>query len=47
MADGASYVFLVGENMDFINSIGQECLVTPGDVLQLRMPPPPAATEAN
>ena len=47
VGDGASHVFVIGDNMDLTNSTGQECLVTPGDVLQLRTPPAPTAKEAN
>jgi len=47
LGDGSSHVFVVGENMDLTSSQGQECLVTPGDVLQLRTPPAATATEAN
>ena len=47
VTDGANHVFVVGENMDLTGSTGQECLVTPGDVLQLQAPPPPDATVAN
>ena len=47
VADGSTHAFVVGDNMDLTSSTGQECLVTPGDVLQLRAPPAPTATEAN
>jgi len=47
LTDDTSHVFVVGENMDVTNSFGQECQVTPGDVLQLRAPPAPDATAAN
>jgi hypothetical protein len=47
MADGASHVFLVASNMDLTSPAGQECSVTPGDVLQLQAPPAPSATSAN
>lgn len=47
LADGSTHVFVVGENMDLTSAAGQECLVTPGDVLQLPAPPAPTATDAN
>ncbi|HTW66079.1 MAG TPA: hypothetical protein VME17_15740 [Bryobacteraceae bacterium] len=47
VADGSTHAFVVGDNMDLTSSTGQECLVTPGDVLQLRTAPAPTATEAN
>jgi hypothetical protein len=47
LADGSTHAFVVGDNMDLTSSTGQECLVTPGDVLQLRTPPAPTAAEAN
>jgi hypothetical protein len=47
VADGSTHAFVVGDNMDLTSSSGQECLVTAGDVLQLRTPPAPTATEAN
>ena len=40
LGDGASHVFVGGHDLDLVNSAGQECMVTPGDVLQLRAPQP-------
>lgn len=47
LADGFSHVFIVGNNLDLVNSLGKECVVTPGDVLQLRTPPPPQSIQAS
>ena len=37
--DGQSHVFVVGKEVDVVDSAGQECAVTDGDVLQLTVPP--------
>jgi hypothetical protein len=47
MSDGASHVFVVGHDLDLVNNGGQECLVTPGDVLQLLQPQPAAGDAAS
>ncbi len=47
LADNASHVFVVGASLDLLDSTGQECAVSEGDVLQLATPPPPNATAAN
>lgn len=48
LADGASHVFIVGDDLDLLDaSTQQECAVTMGDVLQLSAPPPPTSPSAN
>jgi hypothetical protein len=46
-SDGVNHVFVVGENMDLTNSYGQECLVSPGDVLQMGAPVSANTASAN
>jgi hypothetical protein len=47
LSDGASHVFVVGRDLDLVNLSGQECAVSPGDVLQLRAAPDLNATSAS
>jgi hypothetical protein len=47
LTDGSSHVFVVGRDLDLLNASGQECAVSPGDVLQLQAPPAPNAPDAN
>jgi hypothetical protein len=47
LTDGSSHVFVVGRDLDLLNPSGQECAVSPGDVLQLQKPPAPNAPDAN
>jgi hypothetical protein len=47
LSDGANHVFVVGGDLDLVNGTGVECAVSPGDVLQLRAPPDPAASAAS
>ena len=47
MGDGASHVFVVSHDLDLVNNAGMECLVTPGDVLQLRAPQEAAGDMAS
>ncbi|MGD1070792.1 MAG: hypothetical protein ABSB15_11680 [Bryobacteraceae bacterium] len=47
LGDGASHVFVVGHDLDLTDAAGRECLVTPGDVLQLNPPQPAAGNSAN
>jgi hypothetical protein len=47
LSDGRPHVFVAGKELDLVDSYGQECAVTDGDVLQLTAPPAPDATSAN
>ena len=47
LSDNASHVFVVGGEMDVLDSSGQECAVTQGDVLQFNPAVPLTADGAN
>jgi hypothetical protein len=47
LSDGRPHVFVAGGNLDVTDASGQECVVSDGDTLQLRTPPPADATTAN
>jgi len=47
LSDGRPHVFVAGGNLDVTDASGQECVVSDGDTLQLREPPPSDATAAN
>jgi hypothetical protein len=47
LSDGRPHVFVAGGNLDVTDTSGQECVVSDGDTLQLREPPPSDATSAN
>lgn len=47
LSDGRPHVFVAGGNLDVTDASGQECVVSDGDTLQLRTPPPSDATTAN
>jgi hypothetical protein len=47
LADNQSHVFLAGGDMDLLDTSGQECLVTQGDVLQFNPAIPVTADGAN
>ena len=47
LSDGHPHVFVAGGNLDVTDASGQECVVSDGDTLQLRQPPPSDATTAN
>jgi hypothetical protein len=47
LSDGQPHVFVAGKELDLVDTAGQECAVTDGDVLQLTAPPPENATTAN
>ena len=40
LSDGRQHVFLAGTALDLVNSDGQECAISEGDVLLLKTPPP-------
>jgi hypothetical protein len=42
-----NHVFVVGHDMDLVDAGGNECMVTPGDVLQLRAAQPNATDAAS
>ena len=47
LTDGQPHAFIAGSEVDVVDSTGQECAVTDGDVLSLTAPPAPDATEAQ
>jgi hypothetical protein len=47
LSDGRPHVFVAGGNLDVTDTTGKECVVSDGDTLQLREPPPSDATTAN
>jgi len=47
LSDGHPHVFVAGGNLDVTDASGNECVVSDGDTLQLRQPPPSDATTAN
>lgn len=44
LADGSEHVFVVANPLDVSDSMGQSCVVSEGDVLQLQSPPPQEAS---
>ncbi|HEY1254412.1 MAG TPA: hypothetical protein VGF01_06500, partial [Terracidiphilus sp.] len=47
LSDGRQHVFVAGEALDLVDSNGQECAISDGDVLLLKTPPPSDSTTAN
>jgi hypothetical protein len=47
LSDGHPHVFVAGGSLDVTDASGQECVVSDGDTLQLRQPPPSDATTAS
>jgi hypothetical protein len=47
LSDGRQHVFVAGSPLDLVNSDGQECAISEGDVLLLKTPPPAEATAAD
>jgi len=47
LTDNVRHVFLVGHELDVVNSKGNECAVGQGDTLQLVGPPPPDSQVAS
>ncbi len=47
LADGHAHTFVAGAALDLVDTNGQECAISDGDVLQLQTPPPSDATAAN
>ena len=47
LSDGRPHVFVAGGNLDVQDDSGTECVVSDGDALELRQPPPSDATAAK
>jgi len=47
LADGRPHTFVAGAALDLVDTNGQECAISDGDVLQLQTPPPSDATAAD
>ena len=47
LSDGRQHVFVAGIALDLVDSNGQECAISEGDVLQLKTAPPADATAAD
>jgi hypothetical protein len=47
LSDGRQHVFVASDALDLVNSDGQECAISEGDVLLLKTPPPADSTTAN
>ena len=48
LSDGREHVFVAGKELDVVvDPDGQECAITDGDVLQLKIPPPAEAKRAT
>ena len=43
LGDGEAHVFIVANPLDVTDAMGQSCVVTQGDVLQMQTPPPQTA----
>ena len=44
LSDGSSHVFVASNTLDVSDAMGQACVVSEGDVLQMQNPPPQQAT---
>jgi hypothetical protein len=47
LSDNVQHIFVVGQQLDVVNSAGAECAVSQGDALQLAGPPPPDSPTAT
>jgi hypothetical protein len=47
MLDNTSHVFVTGADLEVVDRAGQECGLSPGDAIQLAVPPEAAATAAD
>ena len=47
LTDGNSHVFMAGANLDIADGSGNECTISPGDVVQVRAAPAPGAQAVN
>ena len=47
LSDNTTHVFVAGADLDVLDTRGQSCVLTPGDVIQLSGPPPPNAVSAD
>lgn len=47
LGDGRPHVFVAAGNLDVVDSAGRECLISDGDALAMRTPPPADSTSAE
>jgi hypothetical protein len=47
LSDGHSHVFMSGTSLDLVDGAGNECMLTPGDVVRVRAAPAPGAQAVN
>jgi hypothetical protein len=47
MLDNTSHVFVAGADLDVLDNLGQQCALSPGDVIQLAAPPADTADAAS
>jgi hypothetical protein len=47
LSDNVQHIFIVGHDLDVVNSAGAECAISQGDALQLAGPPPPDSPSAS
>ena len=47
LSDGHSHVFMPGSELDLVDAGGNECTLSPGDVVQVRAAPAPGAQAVN
>jgi hypothetical protein len=47
LGDGKTHVFVAGQDLDLVDTTGNECAVSGGDVLALNTPPAPDANAAD
>jgi len=47
LSDGRSHVFVAGTDLDLVDELGRDCVISYGDVLQLKNAPPAGSTTAQ
>jgi hypothetical protein len=47
LGDNQAHVFVAGSDLDLVDTAGQECAISQGDVLEVTSAPPPDATAAT
>ena len=47
LSDGRPHVFVAGAGLDLVDAYGNECMITEGDVVQVRSPGPPDDGQVN
>jgi hypothetical protein len=47
LSDGKPHVFVAGDNLDVVDTAGQECVLSDGDALQMQTAPAADATQAG